>query len=75
MINPMYKGYCVRLKDGSFVDKDMLIYSVPIPEKTLVNDLKWVKKFIYQPALVSYSGMEPSLVEVKIGFTVSELPK
>ena len=71
----MYKGYCVRLKDGSFVDKDMLIYSVPIPEKTLVNDLKWVKKSIYQPALASYSGMEPILVEVKIGFTVSELPK
>lgn len=73
IINPLYVGYCVQLKEGSFVDKNGLLYQVPIPDKNMVNDLPWVTKYILEPAKESYPGGDPKVIKVRIGYTVEEV--
>lgn len=72
-IHPMYKGYCVQLKDGSFVDKNGLLYNVPIPDKNLINDLSWVTESILEPAKEHYADSDPKIVTVRIGFTIEDV--
>lgn len=72
-IHPMYKGYCVQLKDGSFVDKNGLLYNVPIPDKNLINHLDWVTESILEPAKKHYADSEPRIVTVRIGFTIEDV--
>lgn len=71
--HPMYKGYCVQLKDGSFVDKYGLLYNEPIPDKNLINDLSWITEHILNPSKVCYPDSDPKLVTVRIGFTIEEV--
>lgn len=73
IIHPMYKGYCVQLKDGSFVDKDGLLYNVPIPDKNLINELPWVTERILEPAKERYPDSDPRIFTVRIGFTLEDI--
>lgn len=73
VINPLYVGYCVQLKHGSFVDKNGFLYQAPIPDKNMVNDLSWVTKRILEPAKECYPDGEPKLIKVRIGFTIEEV--
>ena len=71
-IHPMYKGYCVQLNDGSFVDKNGLLYNTPNPDTNMINDLSWVTERILKPAKTHYADSDPKLVTVRIGFTIEE---
>ena len=69
----MYVGYCVQLKDGSFVDKNGLLYNAPIPDKNLINDLPWVTENILEPSKERYIDGDPKIVKVRIGFTIEDV--